>query len=167
MTGNINKYILKTEKSGMALVEVLFSVGVIAICMVALIAALVRSSRDAKFSRDTVKANQLAHEALEQARIYRDTNSWNAFLGLEGCRELDSTNTFRSSGCTWPNPSDDCSNPSYQIDSVFYRCVRFEGEDRGGDGFDDRMYIIARVFWQDGNRTHKAQAETLLTKFIK
>jgi len=133
--------------SGQTLVEVLFAMGIVAVCLVALIIAVVASIRNVNFAKESALASQYTREALEVARKERDnTNSWDDFTtDFSGNRGLNINLAWGVCPAT-PNVG------------IFIRCVNFNNS-------GDKSTVTATVSWIESGRTHTSQAVTFLTKW--
>ncbi|MCM8787807.1 MAG: hypothetical protein NC935_07160 [Candidatus Omnitrophica bacterium] len=124
-------------KSGQTLIEVLFSVGVISVCLVGLTIATTTALRNNRLSKEYTLANKYAEEGLEIVRQQRDQAlNWEQFLTI----------------------NDRCDS----IDALFQRCFQYQTEE-----FGSRRKITVIVSWQEGGRTHMVEAVTFLTKWSK
>lgn len=138
------------QRSGQTLVEVLFALGVVSVCLVALVISIVSAVRNARFAKNSALANQYAQEGIEAARRARDASpTWNDFItnpDYSGSRGLDSDLNWAA-----------CPVSAANVD-IFIRCVEFVNT-------VDSSTITARVSWSEGGRDHFVEAVTFLTKW--
>ena len=136
--------------SGQTIIEVLFAVGVISICLVALMAAITSAVNNARFAKNSGLANKYAQEAVEVARRLRDRNSWSDF-----------TSNFNGNMCfdsEASEPNGLCDTSCAKIDNIFTRCINFNNN-------SEKMTITVNVSWDEGGRSHQIQTVTFLTKW--
>lgn len=135
------------KNSGQTLVEVLFAMGVVAVCLVALVIAVIAGIRNVNFAKQSALASQYTGEALEVARKERDNAlSWVEFTtDFSGDKGLD--NNLAWGGC-----------PATPNVGIFIRCVNFNNS-------GDKSTVTATVSWEEAGRTHTTQAVTFLTKW--
>jgi Tfp pilus assembly protein PilV len=107
------------NKKGQTLIEVLFALGVVGLCLVALVSVTVSAIRNASFANDSSLAVQLAQEGLETARRQRDRLTWE---------------DFKAEG-------DECSDVG--PDSRFERCITYTDEG------EDKVVVDVTVAWED------------------
>ena len=149
----------KYQKQGQLLLEVLFSMSVVTLVLVALVSATIVSVRNSRYSQNVVLANQYSREALETVRKERDqAEDWVAFVvkysesecldGTEGC--------LCALSCDYPAPSPNTG--------IFYRCLYFNNTP---DPDPDKSQVTACVSWQESGRTHVSKLDTTLTKWSK
>lgn len=144
---------IKQSKAGQIIVEVLFAIGVVAMCLIALTAVSSTAINNGIYAKNAQLANRYAQEGLEIARRERDrADGWQDFY-----------NSFNNDWCLssaylWTNCN--CFNPSPNV-GIFFRCLTFVNDTA------ERKSITAQVSWTDGNKTHEVEATTFLTKWSK
>ncbi len=147
-----------TWRQGQMLIELLVSLSIVALVLVALTSGTVMAIRNAKFAQDLVLANQYAQEALEVVRKERDqASSWEVFINdPDGYNEeecLDGTESC--SPCILPLPS---PLPSANV-GIFYRCLYFDNAEA------DIAAVKVLVAWSEGGKNHNVQSATILSKW--
>ncbi len=121
---------------GQTLIEVVFAIGVLSLCLVALVSIIVRAIGNASFSKHSALAVHYSQEGLEQARARRDRNDWDTFKGTsDGCEAID----------------------------IFQRCFTYTIADDAVD--DNKVHVLVEVNWQESGRTHSVSSETFFTKW--
>lgn len=70
-----------TSRSGQSLIEVTFATAVISLVLVALLAAVIQSLRNARVSLEQTKSTQHAQEVVEWLRSLRDREGWGVLYG--------------------------------------------------------------------------------------
>lgn len=138
-------------KNGNVVIEALFAVGILALCMIAVIAAVISATRTIRLSNNNALANKYAQEGIEVVRGVRDNMIWSDFRS-------DFTNSM-GLGIGQTNPSGSCPSIA-NIDNYFTRCINFD-HSRG----NDRTIITSFVTWDESGIRHKVELETQLTKW--
>ncbi|MCM8787834.1 MAG: hypothetical protein NC935_07300 [Candidatus Omnitrophica bacterium] len=132
-----------TNKKGQVLIEVLFSLGVIVVCLSALTAAVTLAIRNTRLSKEYSLATKYAEEGIEEVRIRRDqAESWSYFLTTYTCGGTSSCET--------------CEEER----GIFRRCFTYE---LNGDG--SRLKVIVSVDWSEGGKNHRLETTTFLSRW--
>lgn len=147
---------IHTNQNGQIIVEVLFAVGIVAMCLIALTSISSTAINNGIYAKNAQLANRYAQEGLEVARRLRDRSAgWNSFYTTyTNDRCLAGDNSFSSCNCS-------VSNPASNIDNFFFRCLTFTNDTA------ERKKITAKVSWADGSNRHTVEAVTFLTKWSK
>jgi len=139
---------LKNNKfcQGQSIVEVLFAIGVVSICLLALIVVITAAVSNTRFSKSYNLATKYANEGVEMARKERDRNNWTDFIAAyQNDVGLDDS-------LTWG----DCG--SANVDSIYERCINFF---QAGEV----VTVTATVSWTDSGKDHSVVATTVLSKW--
>ncbi len=167
------KSILRNEK-GQSLVEVIISLSIAIIVVLAFTSATISAVREAQFAKNQNQATRIAQRSLELVRAVRDQDNdindtdndpatgtmwstlWSTNIGASGrCYNLnDNILSLRLRS--------DCNdNNDELIETIFRRKIRI-----ADDGSNvNRKTIYIQVAWSDGKGDHKAEANTLLTEW--
>ena len=132
------------NSSGQSLLEVIVAFGVATLVLTSLVAAVVVAIRNTRFAKNQALATKLAQEGIEKVRVYRDqTDNWDTFKANCG---NESAVGFTS----LPSPF-----ASFSTDPI--RCVE--------DDSPDKVRVTVTISWSEGERSHKSQLTTYLTKW--
>ncbi len=73
-------------QSGIALVEVIASLGIAVLAITALVSLSISTLRTSLESKLLLEGSKVANKQMELVRAYRDSRSWDEFItGVEGC----------------------------------------------------------------------------------
>lgn len=157
----------KTEK-GISVIEIFVVTAVTAIAMAALLDLTSFSLRTSTLIRQTTAANELAREAMEAVRNFRDTTLWNE----NGLGKLaTSTDYFpRATGTpeAWQLVLGEESSGIFERKIVFEDVMRDGNHNivAAGGTFDpDTKKITAIVSWMVKNGTRQVKLVTYLTNW--
>lgn len=145
---------MKKYSSGQTLLELVISVGVVAVIITGLVVAATSSLRFAQESRLRSTAVKYAQESLELARQIRDTQPSETFLSKSG--------TGTQSWCldslgVWTLGDADSCPPIFD-GSPFTRSVLFTWN-------DPIMTVQSSVSWRVGTSKQTTQLQTYLTQW--
>jgi len=124
----------KSLQSGQILVEIIFTIGIAFLVLLAVIAGTIKAIRSVSFAEDKARAASLAEQGLEEARIFRDRNSWADFQAWEKTDQFDEGKFVRTVSVTSPYDDDN------------YRAL-----------------VEAVVSWEDGSGSHEVSSQTILS----
>jgi len=160
-------------KDGLSLLEVVFTVGIVALIVTGVVSLSTLGVRNAVFSRNNSLATRYTQEALEWLRGERDAG-WGSFIGNI---ESDPTNnTFcidSSPPSAWNNGA--CASTETIPSTIFLRQVIFTCYDSidlsttldcGLPNVDIGEALVT-VSWTDADKTHQVQSVTRLTNWRK
>ena len=136
------------SKSGQLILEILLAIGITAMVLVGLLAAVVRATKNTDNANQISLASSYAEEGIEMARKERDrADTWGEFTSrFSGPKGLESDLSWN--GCTSPNIG------------AFTRCVDF-------DNSGDKSVVTATVSWEESGRSQQVEAVTFLTKWSR
>jgi len=77
----MNYFCVKKNKRGFTLIEVIIAIGILATSLTAAMSLVQRGYRSTFIARDQVTAFYLAQDAIEQVRVFRNTNKLNNRIG--------------------------------------------------------------------------------------
>jgi len=124
----------KSLKKGQVLVEIIFTIGIAFLVLLAVVAGTIKAIRSASFAEDKARASSLAEQGLEEARIFRDRNSWADFQAWEKTDQLDEGKFSRVVSVTSPYDDDN------------YKAL-----------------VEAVVSWDDTGGSHQVSSQTILS----
>jgi type II secretory pathway pseudopilin PulG len=160
------------EKKGQALLEIIISIAVVSIALVAIVSRAVEAVKNSNFARNQVLAARFAQEGVEWARAQRDQMGWTAFENL-----IVNIDHSPVTYCVL-DLSENLSCRSYSCTSItiapclstipgtpFTRQIRFTYVNPDATT-EDRIDVQATVEWTDNNGTHNAQYTTILSEWF-
>ncbi len=133
---------LLSKEKGQSLIEVLAALAVALVVILGLVRVTISSMTNARYAKNQSLATQYAQEAMEEARAYRDQNSWETF---------------------WSDKVPSTEGPT-DIDTIFSKTVTYENAETSL-GAEDRAEITATITWLDGVKTHESELTSYLTKW--
>ncbi|MBI3290184.1 prepilin-type N-terminal cleavage/methylation domain-containing protein [Candidatus Microgenomates bacterium] len=151
---NSKFYILNsTFQAGQTLVELLVTLGIAAVFIIALISVSTGALGNINFSRSQGDGNRYAREALEWLRAQRDS-SWTTFAA----NSSSGGTTWCLSNLSWPGSSGNCGttkipNTNFTREVVLTTTSATE------------VTIKIDATWTDAKGTHNAQLNSILTKW--
>lgn len=77
------------KKNGQSLIELVISLGVILIVLLALAALGIKTLSNADYSKKKVQASKYAQEGMEYVRRYRDNSDWATFSSSNSCSTMN------------------------------------------------------------------------------
>lgn len=134
--------------SGQTLLELIVTIGVVAIIVTGLVVAVTSSLRFGQSSRLRSQSVQYAQEGIELVRKIRDTQPWDTLMTYAGkswC--LDSSGT-------WTADTGSCP----LIDGAFTRRVSLTWN-------DPLMNVVSSVQWTEGSSQQSMELQTYLTQW--
>jgi type II secretory pathway pseudopilin PulG len=159
------------SQSGQTLLEILISLAIVTIVLVAIVSRATESIRNTNFSRNKVLAARFAQEGVEWAREQRDRMGWTDFENListvEGGDVTYCVLVFSESlSCRLTSCSNITIAPCTGTigSTIFNREIRFIHVDP--DALDqDRVTAQVTVSWSDSIGTHNSQYETVFSEW--
>lgn len=139
---------MKKNVRGQSLVEIVVSVGVVALLITGVVVATTISLKNSQSATLRSLAVQFAQEGLESTRLLRNA-AWEEFQGYAGLWCLDKNNAW--------TPAVAGSCPA-NIDGTFTRGVTFVW-----NPLEERMEITISVSWDDGGVPRDTTIETYMT----
>jgi len=145
---------LPMNNKGLSLIEVLVSVTLLGMALVAGANAVVRSLQAAEYARNKTEATKLSTQVLEWIRLQKNSLSWQDFKsksdssGRVYCLN-DSLSSLTWSGLTTGACAD------YDLKDRFKRQVSNTSPAscvQGGSANEDVVKIEVSVFWGEGNK---------------
>lgn len=137
-------------RSGQILIELLLALAVATVTIVALAGVVTRSVSNAGFARSQSQASNLASEAIEWIRGYRDENGWSNFSFLNGdycLRDLD-----------WSTLGPPTCPPITVSGTDFTRKANLVAHGSSTD-------VAVTVTWSQRGKTYSARQTTVLSGF--
>ncbi|RJR15197.1 hypothetical protein C4579_02715 [Candidatus Microgenomates bacterium] len=150
----------QNSESGMSLLEVGVSVGVVVLVLIGLISAVTQATAAAQFARNKATATKYAQEAMEWLRGQRES-SWTAFYDRANSTTYH-MNCDLYVQTTWCNSGGGVIDDEFDI---FDRQVTLTRSGITGVYNDDSVHIQVVVSWPQGSRTEDVILETDLTKW--
>lgn len=169
---------MSNNEHGQSLIEVLVVGVVSAMMVVALIAIILSSLKNAQFAQNQTQATKLAQDTIDKIRILRDNNAYNTlgsscFIELfnvgSGAPFVCGTNKFcyyklsGSSSMTFSGADIyPPTNSSLGVDYLtggFSRQIRVSQDVSGA-----YVRLIVTISWQDSSGSHSSNLETIITK---
>lgn len=138
---------------GQTLLEIVITVGVVAVILTALVSAVTASLRYGVASRSRSRAIKYAQEGLELARAYRDTSGWDTFLERSG---TGTKNWCLDENGIWTE--DTTSDCPLSEDSLFGRTVTYIWN-------DPLMSVLVSVAWGEKNEAQTVNLQTYFTQW--
>lgn len=135
------------EEKGQSLIEVLATLAVAVIVILAWVQVIITSIRNTAFAKNQALATRHAQETIERVRAYRD--------------ELDDWTLF----VTNCQPSDLPSLPSLFERSIDCYPPDNPAEGTGGCAGNDSCEVKVTVSWTDSQGTHGSELKTRLTNW--
>jgi len=144
------------SQTGQSLIEVLFSLSIVLLVIVALVRATTVSMKGSDFSKNQTLATKYAQEAIEWIRGERD-RSWNEIWS-----RTDSTFCLNFDPPTsWPGPSScgsdfDLKGGKFKREAILTTVTK---------GTITEIEVKVIVTWQDAGGDHDAQIVTYLSNW--
>lgn len=140
-------------KKGQTMMEVVFSLTVVAFCLVGLTAAVVKALGNVNFAKTSSEANKLTQQKIEAARIYRDRGNFTDWSsGGETCyADITETSLGTQINCD-------------QFEEI--SGTQFEQRIEINSFEQNRKRMTVIVKWSD-EQVHEAEATTILSKWQK
>lgn len=156
------------NKKGISIIEILAVVGIISIALSVLLGLASFSLGTIGLIKQTVKANFLAQETMEQSRNFRDRTLWNT----DGLGKLiaGSNYYFQKSGSPlkWQPVAETETIDGFGRKVVFADVMR-DGNDNiavlGGINDPDTKKVTVVVSWSEKGRSHQVELITYLTNW--
>lgn len=143
------------SQHGQTLVEVVVSIFVISLILIALMSAVNFSLTNTQYAKNKAIATKYAQEAVEWLRSERDS-SWNTFYN----RSSIAGRTYCvKSVPSWPMTEGVCNSGDYINNTYFLRQIVLT---RSGA---DKVLINVNISWSQGSRTPSINIGTFLTKW--
>ena len=139
------------SSSGQSLVEVMVTVTIAVLILVALVGGATVGVRNIQYSRSRARAMELNREATEWLRSER-AKGWSAFLVSLGSDDYYCLNSL-----SLDNPGH--CEATELIDSFFKREVNIVKES------ENKIIITVSTFWNDSQGDHREEVETYLTSW--
>jgi type II secretory pathway pseudopilin PulG len=145
------------KNSGQGLIEMMVAIMVLVSIATGLLVAVTVALKNVEFAKKKAIASICAQEAIEQARIERDSRVW------KDDTSDDFYNFVEESGGLWALlegydwEAGEPTEPNYQ--DVFKRRVHFE------ETGEDLVQVTAICEWTDSSGTHQSQEITYLSKW--
>ncbi|MBP8590876.1 hypothetical protein KBI33_00180 [Candidatus Shapirobacteria bacterium] len=138
------------SSSGQSLVEVVVTVAIATLILVALVAGATVAVRNIQYSRNRARAVALNRQATEWLRSER-AKGWSAFYSrlAEGNYCLNTLDLSRHRNC----------NSNELVDGVFKREANVAKEGL------DKIIITVTTFWTDSQGEHREEVKTYLTRW--
>lgn len=138
---------------GQTLLELVVAIGVVAIVITALVAAVTASLRYSQSTRLRSRGIKYAQEGLELSRKLRDTNTWNIFQAYadgSGSWCLDETGVWAVDAANGTCP--------VSVGNDFWRRVHFVWN-------DPIMEVTVNVSWGERNTPSSIELKTHFTQW--
>jgi len=136
--------LIHNKKKGIAVVEILIVIGIIAISISSLLGVAVFSLKLSASIKETTTADALAQEMVEAVRNFRDGTDWD----IGGLGVLNTGDAY------YPKKSEE-TPPAWMLvggeEAIngFVRKVVFERVSRDGSDDPDTRKVIATVSWEN------------------
>ncbi len=140
-----------SSESGQTLLELVVAIGVVAIVITALVAAVTASLRYSRATQLRSRGVKYAQEGLELARKLRDISTWDVFQGYAvggGDWCLDESGTWTVDASSGACPLSASNN--------FWRTIHFAWN-------DPTMDVTVRVSWGERNVPSTVELKTYFT----
>jgi type II secretory pathway pseudopilin PulG len=151
---------LRAEK-GISIIELLVVIAIIVIALVSLLSTTAFSLKTSRLMKENDQAKELAQEALEAARSFRDGTTWNSD-GL-GTKTLDVPYHPDNTGGNWTLVLGEEVIDGFTRKVVFKRVFRDTNDNIAPAGVEDpnTKEVTATVSWKD----KKVEISTYLTNW--
>lgn len=155
-------------ETGLSLIEILLTIGLVGLVGAALIRLGTTALTASDAGRQRAVATQLADEALEAARAWRDGGGGDFFAAGDGLRAYEDNGSAPINSADFPattcNPDEgalDLNSTCDVIvgDATFYRVIDFTYPDAL------RANLTAYVFWNQQGTWTKVVSSTVLTQW--
>lgn len=129
---------------GQALVETIIALAVASLIIGSLVVGVVISVKNTRFAKNQSLATKFAQEGMEEVRLYRDQNGWDAFwsnkvgLGNEG--------------------------PTGIGETIFEKEIKYQDVSEP-EGEGNRAKVTVTVSWTEGANEHQSKLSTYLAKW--
>jgi hypothetical protein len=160
----------EVKEIGQSLFEVVFSVAIVALLVVGVVALAATSVRNSTFSRNTSLGNAYAQEAVEWLREERDKD-WDTFKS----HAIASTGWCLKT-LSWSSPTfaSACGTSDYLNSTIFIRSLSFTCFHDGPPAIScsagstvNNIEGLVVVSWVDGQGVHDVRVTTRLANWIK
>lgn len=158
------------NKKGVSIIEILAVISIITITLTSLLGLISFSFGFSNLIKQTIQANNIAQEAIEIVRNFRDGTNWN--LDGLGTVATGDSNPYHleKSG----SPAQWLLIPGIETINSFSRKIVFDNVMRDGNGnivasggFDDpdTKKVTVIISWQEKGRIHNVSLITCLTNW--
>ena len=162
----------KKYQKGQSLVEVVISLSIAIIVMVAFTNATIAAIRNAQYAKNQNTATRIAQKTLELIRVIRDQNNnvgsnpWSNLWGNTGeiggegrCYTLNETNLTLApvSGCN--------ATTDETVEQKFKRRIKLSTTGTCQPTGCPPITVSVRISWTDGKAEHVSHASTQLTNW--
>ena len=151
---------MNKSQKGQSLFELIMAIGLVGIILLVLVQLATISVRNATSSQNEAEAARLGQEAVEWFRLQRDSIGWDQFVA-----KTTAIPKICLMGTSWAQAKPLECSANDQLSQIFQRDVEFMGTDTNSDpeGKIDRIEVIIRVKWRDGQGTHTVINSTYFT----
>lgn len=145
---------------GQSLLEVVISVAIAAILAIALVTTTLITQRTSQSAKNNTEAAKLVQEEIEQIRVFRDRNGYDALVN-GNCFIVDTTTSMGE--IEWHLYSASCPELK-QLDKIaFYRKLSIE--DVSSDPTRNTKLVRVEVSWDDPKGAQSVESETILSRW--
>lgn len=137
--------------SGQTLIELVVSIGVVAIVVSGLVVAVTSSLRFGQSSRYRSGAVKYAQEGMELVRKLRDGHTWDEFFTYTGVTPkqwcVDTSGVWTAMGAS-------CAS----LDGLYTRTISLQW-------LDPVVHAVVTMSWQDGSTSFSSELESYFTQW--